>query len=416
MPYNKAIHEWIGAVEKAGVGHSNMASSYEGHPGSLAAEMSRELQRAALGNAAFSEEFFSIQSPVDNPAQVLAILQKIYAAEPALFSEYQSLALAVAVVYDVPPPPLWPHGQVSATVLPRKLPPPEQAFAYWARLDRAGLTLQRLRRLPASELKFLVDDVTPFSELDWARQNVGLGLAVFEQAYGMIKYRKDRIDQNLYLWPGADYRLATILQQGGICVDQAYFASTAGKAKGIPTIMFRGAGLDGRHAWFGYLDAAQRWQLDCGRYAEQKYVVGIAVRPADVGRHQRPRAAVHHRAVPRAADLQALGHAHKLRPGIPQGREARARAPGGARGRQPRPAQPGGVADPAGGAEAAAPADLRAQEAVLREAVLALQRYPDLEIEFSKQLDEFSGRGARVARPALRPSSGRRNTPPTGST
>ena len=27
-----------------------------------------------------------------------------------------------------------------------------------------------------------------------------------------------------------------------------------GKAKGVPTMLFRGAGLDGRYAWFGFLD------------------------------------------------------------------------------------------------------------------------------------------------------------------
>ena len=190
-----------------------------------------------------------------------------------------SLALAIAVVYDVPPPPDWPHGQVSALALPRKLPPPEQAFAYWTRLDRMNVTAQRLRHLPASELKFLVDEVAPFPELDWARRSVPPGLADLGKAYDMIKYQKDRIAQNQYLWGRPDYRLATILAEGGICVDQAYFASTVGKAKGIPTILFRGAGLDGRHAWFGYLDATQRWQLDCGRYAEQKFVVGLAYDP-----------------------------------------------------------------------------------------------------------------------------------------
>jgi hypothetical protein len=41
--------------------------------------------------------------------------------------------------------------------------------------------------------------------------------------------------------------------------------------------------LDGRHAWFGYLDAQQKWQLDVGRYAEQKYISGIAFDPQTWG-------------------------------------------------------------------------------------------------------------------------------------
>ena len=387
-PYNKAIEKWVRAVDEAKVGHPNMAPSYEAHPGSLTAALSRELQLALLGNAAFSEEFFTLQSPVDRPDQVLAILQQIYASEPALFADYQSLALAVAVVYDVPPPPLWPHGQVSARVLPRTLPPPARTFAYWAKLDRANFTLQRLRRLPASELKFLVDIVAPFSELDWARKNVPPGLTEFEKAYGLIKYRKDRIELNQYSWPGADYQLATILAQGGICVDQAYFASTAGKAKGIPTIMFRGAGLDGRHAWFGYLDAGERWHLDCGRYADQKFVVGLAYDPqtwGDLNDHELLFITERFRALPtyKLSVMHTNFAAEYLRKNEPDRALKAARE---AVNRERRNLAAWRMLVRA--QQAAAPLDLRALETVLRDAVLAFQKYPDLENEFSKQLGE----------------------------
>src|SRR5258708_12756309 len=117
--------------------------------------MSRELQMALLGNAAFSQEFFSLQSPVDSPPEVLAILQKIHQTEPALFADYQSLALAIAVVYDVPPPPNWPHGQVNATALPRKLQPPEHAFAYRAQPDPPNLTTHPPPPLPSTHFNLL---------------------------------------------------------------------------------------------------------------------------------------------------------------------------------------------------------------------------------------------------------------------
>jgi len=387
-PYNKALNDWIKAVEAARVAHPNMASNYVQRPGSLSPALSRELQLALLGNAAFSEEFFSVLSPADNPAQVLAILQQIYAAEPALFADYPSLALAVAVVYDVPPPPLWPHGQVNAGVLPRTLPPPVQAFAYWAKLDRANFTMQRLRRLPAAELKFLVDVVIPFSELDWARKNVPPGLTEFEKAYGLIKYRKDRITRNQYSWPGPDYRLATILAVGGICVDQAYFASTAGKAKGIPTIMFRGAGLDGRHAWFGYLDAGERWHLDCGRYADQKFVVGLAFDPqtwGDLNDHELLFITERFRALPtyKLSVMHASFAAEYLRAKEPERALKAARE---AVNREPRNLPAWQILLKA--QQAAAPEDLRAQETVLREAVRTFKKYPDLENDFSKQLGE----------------------------
>jgi len=393
-PYQKAIPDWIKAVEQAGVAHPNMADRYEYRPGSLSAGLTRELLLALLGNTALSEEFFQLLSPVDNPAEVLAILQKIHRQDAALFNAYPSLALAIAVVYDVPPSPIWPHGQVKASALPRKLPAPEQTFLYLAKLDRSGGTLHRLNRLPADELKFLVDIVAPFTELDWARKNVPQGLADLGQAYDSIKYRKDRVTGNQYIWLGPAYTLPLILQQGGICVDQAYFASTVGKAKGVPTIMFRGAGLDGRHAWFGYLDAGQHWQLDCGRYAEQKYVVGLAFDPqtwGNINDHELLFITERFRALPtyKLSVMNAAFAADYLR----EGKLAlAAKAAREAVNRDRRNLDGWNILLAA--QAAMSPADLRGREAILREAVLAFQRYPDLEISFSRRLIEtMRGRG-----------------------
>ncbi|HWA28438.1 MAG TPA: hypothetical protein VG734_22505 [Lacunisphaera sp.] len=387
-PYQKAIQDWIKAVETAGVGHSNMATSYEYRPGSLSAGLSRELQLALLGNAALSEEFFQLLSPLDNPSEVLSILQKIHAQNADLFTSYGSLALAIAVVYDVPPPPFWPHGQVTAAALPRKLPPPEKVFAYFAQLDRTNGTLQKLGRLPADELKFLVDLVAPFPELDWARKNVPPGLADLGKAYEMIKYRKDRLAANAYEWPGPTYALPLILQQGGICVDQAYFASTAGKAKGIPTILFLGAGLDGRHAWFGYLDANKQWQLDCGRFAEQKFVVGVARNPqtwGNINDHEMLFITERFRALP-TYKLSVMNAAFAL-DYLQEGKTDQAlKAAREAVNRDRRNFAAWQILLQA--QEAKAPADLRARETILRDAVLAAQKYPDLEIALSRQLIE----------------------------
>jgi hypothetical protein len=168
-------------------------------------------------------------------------------------------------------------------------------------------------------------------------------------------------------------------------VDQAYFASTAGKAKGIPTIMFRGAGLDGRHAWFGYLDAAQKWQLDCGRFAEQKFVVGLAFDPqtwGDINDHELLFITERFRALPTyklsvmhaefAADYLREG---KVEPALKAAREAV--------NRDRRNLAAWNILLQA---QTALSPEPRAREGILREAVLAFQKYPDLEISFSRQL------------------------------
>jgi hypothetical protein len=365
-----------------------MASSYEYKPGSLSAGLSRELELVLLGNAALSEEFFQLLSPLDNAAEVLGILRSIHQTEPALFTAYPSLALAIAVVYDVPPPPNWPHGQVSVRSLPRALPLPEQVFGYLARLDRANGTAHKLNRLPADELKFLVDIVAPFEQLDWARRSVPSGLADLGKAYEMVRYRKDRLTGGQFSWPGGAYTLPAILQLGGICVDQAYFASTVGKAKGIPTLMFRGAGLDGRHAWFGYLDSGQHWQLDCGRFAEQKFVTGLAFDPqtwSDINDHELGFITERFRSLP-TYKLSVM-HAEFAADYLREKRvDLALKAARESVNRDRRNLEGWDILLEAQAAKA--PGDLRAREAILREAVLAFQKYPDLEISFSRRLIE----------------------------
>ena len=381
---NQATKSWIDAVQAAKAGHPNMARRYQANNTPLAAIWSRELQRDALGSAAFSEEFFSTLSPLDNLPEVLRILQLLYTPDPTRFAEYQNLALAIAVVYDVPPPPDWPHWQVDPDALPRQLPAPADAFAYWIKKDRANVSAHRLRRLPAAELKYLVDVVAPFSELEWAQRNIAPPLGDFAQAYNLVKYREDRVTLNQPIWPLSHYDLPTIFATGGICVDQAYFAATAGKARGIPTLLFHGAGRDGRHAWFGFLSPTG-WVLDAGRYAEQKFVAGLACDPqtwTDISDHELLFLTERFRALPpyKLSLLHADFAAEYLHHGQP------AAAVKAAREAVNRERRNFAAWEVLVQATAAGNGDARVQEDVLREAATAMQKYPELELRFRRRL------------------------------
>jgi len=283
MPDDQFFSQWVEAIRAARVGHANMANHYDVRKRPLGNRLSPELQAWLLVHTDFSAEFFSLVSPCDLLTNSFDILNELQARDPEKFSTYANLALAIAIVYDVPPPPNWPHGQVSASQLPRTLPDPAAAFAFWVHADETGQTLQPLSRLSASELKFVVDAVAPVAELEWAQQNISTPLDQFAHIYGMVRRRVDRVQQGQYNWPEDRYDLPTILDQGGICVDQAYFASEVGKAKGVPTLLFSGAGNDAWHAWFGYLDQDHQWQLDTGRYASEHFVTGIAIDPQTWG-------------------------------------------------------------------------------------------------------------------------------------
>jgi hypothetical protein len=279
-PENVFISGWVKAIVDNHLNYAGVAGEYHPTDKPIGGNMSPGLQAWVLSNDAFSEQFFSNLKSVDHMPNVLAILEGLHRRDAGKFETYSSLALAIALVYDIAPPPYWPHFQVSPEALPRKLVNPAETYERLAREDSQGRTYHRLTRLPAEELKFIVDSAAQPAELTWAEANVPYHLDDFEQAYGMIKYRNDRAaDYSKMIWTGAPYTLQAILRAGGICVDQAYFASEAGKARGIPTLLFTGSGRDARHAWFGFLDGEHKWQLNAGRYAEQRLVTGNAIDP-----------------------------------------------------------------------------------------------------------------------------------------
>ena len=372
------VARWIQSVNDAKVGHPNMPTRFASRERPLGLALAPDLQLWLIGNPSFSGEFFSLLAPVDYLPNVFQILDDLHHRDAKRFDAYASLALAIAVVYDVPPPPNWPHGQVTPEALPRRWPAPADAFAWWAHEDQLGRTYHRLNRLGADELKFVVDSAAPFAELEWSQQMADIPLNSLAHAYTMIRYRTDRVTKDRPVWPGRTYRLVDILKDGGICVDQAYFATEVGKARGVPTLLFHGAGNDSRHAWFGFLDSNRKWQLDAGRYAEQKFVTGFARDPQTWGElsdHELQFMAERFHELPsfRASCVHAEFAADFLAAGDWAAAGAAARKAVNFERRNQ------SAWDTLIAADQKSARDPKAAERDLREAALAFQRYPDLE-------------------------------------
>lgn len=247
--------------------------------GEVALRAKQDFLLQLAGDKAFLQEFFRMLSPDDFPPVVLMRLEELSSAFPNYWPEYRSLALAFAFVYDQRRPTFWPHPQVTPEAVPSMEEPLTERFAYYVRLNNARRLDYDLRSMTAAELKFLVDAAVPQSELEWAAKNVRARRDRFEDAFSAIAYDQKRVKKNAFQWPHGDYRLSNIKVWGGICVDQAYFAALAGKARGIPTLFFAGQGKDGGHAWFGYWRGNGRWEMDGGRYVNQNYTVGEALDP-----------------------------------------------------------------------------------------------------------------------------------------
>ncbi len=403
------VPEWIKAIEGARVERPNLASLYDTVNLPLGRWLSPDLQRWLVGNAAFGDEFFSLLAPQDHLPAVFQLLNALHRRDPVKFARYSSLALAIALVHDVPPPPHWPHGQVSATALPRKMNAPAEVFDWWIAEDVAGRTFHRLARLQADELKFVVDAAAPLAELKWTQQVADFPLTHLDRAYTMVRYRQDRVANNQPVWHGATYTLHDILQAGGICVDQAYFATETGKARGVPTLFFTGAGNDGRHAWFGFLDTAQKWKLDVGRYAEQRFVTGYALDPQtwrQISDHELKFLAERFRTLP--TFRLSAGHgafAEDFLATKDFAAAARAARKAVTLERRNLPAWETLLA-----AEAKLPRTPRQIEAVLREAALAFQLYPDVAAGFSNRVSaSLRARGETSAAEAEERDVARRN-------
>ncbi len=242
------------------------------------------------GNPKFLEAFFGAVSEDDFLPGVFQNLERLRRHSPQDFREYFELALALSIVFDQKPDANWPHHQVPKGGLLPDRQTVEERFDFWVDSQRKSRLLTDLRQLKADQLKFVVDALAPSNELRWAQGKIRFARGSFSKVFSSIQYDNSRVQRKQYTWPGGiPYTLENIEAKGGICVDQAYFSALAGKAKGVPTLLFVGQGSDGGHAWFGYLVAPDRWDMDAGRYKEQKFTVGHAKDPQnweDISDHE----------------------------------------------------------------------------------------------------------------------------------
>lgn len=235
----------------------------------------------ALGNDdRVSRQFVEKMEPQDNKSAALAILLRLAQANMADLHEYAALGIAYSLVFDVPFPANWPHGQVTREAVPIGDTDPLVRFKFYVAASRAHQTDLDLAQQTFEHLKFVVDSEIKLSELTYGQHDPS-PYSHFADAFFSIQYDTLRVDggNSVFDWNLKTYRLEDIKNAGGICIDQAYFACMVGKARGIPTIMLTGLGDEGAHAWFGYLDRSGAWELDCGRYEGQNYAKGYGRDP-----------------------------------------------------------------------------------------------------------------------------------------
>jgi tetratricopeptide (TPR) repeat protein len=151
-----------------------------------------------------------------------------------------------------------------------------ERFRFYRDSAKRGALRATLREMTPWQLVWVVDAPVPESELVWAQKHVNYPQRDWKNAYAHIRYRMDRATTRANIYKA--YTLAEIEKEGGICGDQAYFASITAKANGVPAMIIGGEGDRGGHAWFGYLAGRDEWNLTSGRYADN-YAAGTARDP-----------------------------------------------------------------------------------------------------------------------------------------
>ncbi len=225
------------------------------------------------------EQFLGALVPDDDEIAAARILCQIAAKHPRDFAKFSALAVAFAVVFDQPVPKTWPHAFVDSAKLAAGDSDPVDRFAFLVECQKQGRLLHDLSRLGVRDLTFVVDTPLEHKELRYAQQIKLNTPDKLTQLFPAVRYDNERIRSQRYLWPGASYRLIDIGRNGGICMDQAFFVSQTGKAKGVPTLLFVGQGTSGEHAWVGFLNGLGRWELDLAKFRSERFPIGQAYDP-----------------------------------------------------------------------------------------------------------------------------------------
>ncbi len=206
----------------------------------------------------------------EDPAQVYAVLQELRQKRPGKAEKYPTLATAICIDYKQPFVHVANENQAKSNDA-------IAAFDYYTKYE--SHMLFGIRRVPAELLIWVVDTTTPPADLTWAldkyagNRDVGNLFFTIKYDYAFFKNgtQKELTKQG--------FSLPNILKYGGVCIDQAYFATEVGKSIGVPTAVALAESGEAGHAWVGFLERTAdgrtaRWNFNKGRYAAYRAIRG----------------------------------------------------------------------------------------------------------------------------------------------
>lgn len=178
---------------------------------------------------------------------------------------WASVIAAMAVVHDEP-------FVMQVNGLRASAAAPDRLFAYFLANQRRLST--DLANMPPRLAVMVVDAPASVSELEWALNRYA-GQTNIKPRYSEVPYDNNALRTGEPVKAAAGWSLQSCLK-GGVCAHQAYFASTVGKALGVPAAYVVADGADMGHAWLGYLKVGGQaaWDFDTGRYDDYENARG----------------------------------------------------------------------------------------------------------------------------------------------
>jgi tetratricopeptide (TPR) repeat protein len=224
--------------------------------------------------------WLAINPYYDDIGKAMEVLNKLRKADAKSVERFYHLAVAFAVVWDTPDAiqssrysSIWKMTSEQFEVLPNYL----DNFKCFTNPEHLSLLNISPDKLTWPILVQVVDmDLSP-EEIEWGFRNYrNRGKNVYS-LYDSIKYDYGKAGGETPKLGDNKYNLQNLLKFGGICGDQAHFASRMAKLFGTPAMKVEGTGRYGEgHAWLGYLNLKNnRLELDfTGRYFFDYYYTG----------------------------------------------------------------------------------------------------------------------------------------------
>jgi hypothetical protein len=263
-PFMPAMNDMVYALRSC----RNLAMADEIDPG-------RRTSRWLAGHREAARLLWRAMEDSNEPRECLRRYSQILAADEKNTLAYANLAVAFATARPLEHYVRQPRP---ATLL--------EAFAFYANANAAFR--YDLKAMPYEFSRYLADTRLSLAERQWARRR-NANESNVPAVYFRVPYDED------YFFNGkpkkitrAEYTLENLARLGGICIDQAYFASESCKAMGMPAAIIHGHGIDGgAHSWLAALKIEQTprgprvaWDMDTARYPEHKYYTGTLRDPA----------------------------------------------------------------------------------------------------------------------------------------